>query len=129
MSEQPKPYRTRVDDVPLVEGLTREDGWIDMQVRFLINEERCGSDKLTFGWTVMKPGASHEKHRHFHCDEFLVVMSGAASSSPTRARSRRRRATSSSRRAGTGTASATPATKRRCSSGDGAARVAGGRRI
>jgi mannose-6-phosphate isomerase-like protein (cupin superfamily) len=77
VSEEPKPYRTRVEDVPLVEGLTREDGWIDMQVRFLIDEASCGSDKLTFGWTVMKPGASHEKHRHFHCDEFLVVMSGS----------------------------------------------------
>lgn len=73
----PKPYRTRIEDVPLVEGLSREDGWIDMQVRFLIDQKSAGSDKLVFGWTMMKPGASHEKHRHFHCDEFLLVMSGS----------------------------------------------------
>ena len=73
----PKPYRTRVEDVPLVEGLTREDGWIDMQVRFLIDQKSAGSDKLVFGHTLMPPGASHEKHRHFHCDEFLLVMSGS----------------------------------------------------
>jgi len=74
---EPKRYRTRVEDVPLVQGLTREDGWIDMQVRFLIDQASCGSDKLTFGWTVMPPGASHERHRHFHCEEFLVIMSGS----------------------------------------------------
>ena len=73
----PKPYRTRVEDVPLVEGLSREDGWIDMQVRFLIDQKSAGSDKLVFGWTLMPPGASHEKHRHFNCDEFLLVMSGS----------------------------------------------------
>jgi len=72
----PKPYRTRVEDVPLVEGLSREDGWIDMQVRFLIDQKSAASDKLVFGWTLMPPGASHEKHRHFNCDEFLLVMSG-----------------------------------------------------
>ena len=74
---EPKPYRTSVDQVPFVQGLTREDGWIDMQVRFLIDQESASSDKLVFGWTMMKPGASHEKHRHFHCDEFLLVMSGS----------------------------------------------------
>ncbi len=76
MSTGPKPYRTQVDDVPLVQGLPREDGWIDMKVKFLIDQQSCGSDKLVFGWTVMEPGASHEKHRHLNCDEFLVVISG-----------------------------------------------------
>lgn len=89
MKKEPKPYRTCVEDVPLVEGLKREDGWIDTQVRFLIEEERAGSDKLTSGWTMIKPGASHEKHRHFTCDEFLAFTSAAASSSPTTARSPR----------------------------------------
>lgn len=77
MNREPQPYRTRVDDVPLVEGLSRADGWIDMKVRFLIDQQSCGSDRLVFGWTVMEPGASHEKHRHLHCDEFLIVMSGS----------------------------------------------------
>jgi quercetin dioxygenase-like cupin family protein len=67
-----KPFRTRVEDVPLEQGLREEDGWIDMQVQFLISDER-----LLVGRTVLRPGARHERHAHPHCDEFLLVMSGA----------------------------------------------------
>jgi mannose-6-phosphate isomerase-like protein (cupin superfamily) len=28
------------------------------------------------GWTVLKPGASHECHRHLNCDEFFIVLKG-----------------------------------------------------
>jgi quercetin dioxygenase-like cupin family protein len=77
VSAKPKPYRTRVEDVPLVQGLREDEGWINMHVRFLIDQKSAGADNLVFGWTVMPPGASHERHRHFNADEFLVVMSGA----------------------------------------------------
>ena len=33
-------YRTNIKDVPKVEGLKRKDGWIDMQVQFLIDKNR-----------------------------------------------------------------------------------------
>jgi mannose-6-phosphate isomerase-like protein (cupin superfamily) len=71
-----KPYRTNLRDVPREGGLKREDGWIDMQVQFLIDQKTCGSDKLLVGWTVLPPGARHDKHRHFHCDEFFIVIKG-----------------------------------------------------
>jgi quercetin dioxygenase-like cupin family protein len=70
------PYRTTIDDVPLEQGLRRDDGWIDMQVQFLIDARAAGSDELVVGRTVLPPGARHEAHAHPHCDEFLVVMSG-----------------------------------------------------
>ena len=66
------PFRTRVEDVPLEQGLREEEGWIDMQVQFLISDER-----LLVGRTVLAPGARHERHAHPNCDEFLIVMSGA----------------------------------------------------
>jgi quercetin dioxygenase-like cupin family protein len=69
------PYRTRIDDVPLEQGLRKEEGWIDMQVQFLI-DSRVGSDQLVVGRTVLPPGARHEAHAHPNCDEFLIVMSG-----------------------------------------------------
>jgi quercetin dioxygenase-like cupin family protein len=72
-----KPYRTRIADVPLEEGLRRDEGWVDMQVRFLIDERSAGTDQLVVGHTVLPPGARHERHRHPNCDEFLVVASGA----------------------------------------------------
>jgi quercetin dioxygenase-like cupin family protein len=67
-----EPFRTRIDDVPLEQGLREDEGWIDMQVQFLIQ-----SPQLLVGRTVLTPGARHEKHRHPNCDEFLIVMSGA----------------------------------------------------
>ena len=70
------PYRTTVDDVPLEQGLREDEGWVDMQVQFLI-DSRAGSDQLVVGRTVLKPGARHERHLHPNCDEFLVVMSGS----------------------------------------------------
>ncbi len=71
-----KPYRTSVERVPLEAGLRREEGWVDMQVQFLIDERLAGTDQLVVGRTVLPPGARHERHRHPNCDEFLVVMSG-----------------------------------------------------
>jgi quercetin dioxygenase-like cupin family protein len=70
-------YRTRVEDVPLVQGLRQDEGWVDMQVQFLIDAASAGSERLVFGRTVLLPGAKHDRHRHFECDEFLLVMSGS----------------------------------------------------
>ena len=70
-----KMYRTNMKDVPKVEGLRREDGWVNMQVQFLIDKKSAGADHVV-GWTVLKPGASHESHRHHNCDEFFIVLKG-----------------------------------------------------
>lgn len=70
------PYRTSRDEVPLEQGLSEDDGWINMQVQFLINKENANSDNLVFGYTVLPPGARHDRHRHFHADEFLLVLKG-----------------------------------------------------
>ncbi len=72
-----KPFRTNVRDVPLERGLREDEGWIDMQVQFLIDERSAGSAQLVVGRTVLPPGARHERHRHLHANEFLVVMSGS----------------------------------------------------
>ena len=71
----PPMYRTNIRNVPTVEGLPREDGWVDMQVQFLIDKKTAGADHVV-GWTVLKPGARHERHRHHNCDEFVIVLKG-----------------------------------------------------
>jgi quercetin dioxygenase-like cupin family protein len=71
-----RPYRTTVADVALEPGLREDEGWIDMQVQFLIDARRAGSDRLVVGRTVLPPGARHERHRHPNADEFLVVLRG-----------------------------------------------------
>ena len=71
----PTMYRTNLHDVPQVQGLPREDGWVDMQVQFLIDKKTAGADHVV-GWTVLKPGASHEQHLPRNCDEFFIVLKG-----------------------------------------------------
>ena len=68
-------YRTNIKNVPKVEGLMRDDGWVDMQVQFLIDRKSAGADHVV-GWTVLKPGARHERHLHRNCDEFFIVLKG-----------------------------------------------------
>jgi len=70
------PYRTTIHDVPLEQNLSEDDGWINMQVQYLIDATKADSQQLVVGRTVLPPGARHERHLHPHCDEFLVVMSG-----------------------------------------------------
>lgn len=69
-------FITNIKNVPLVPGLRRDEGWVDMQVQFLIDKATAGSTQLLVGWTVLPPGAMHDRHRHFHADEFWIVLSG-----------------------------------------------------
>lgn len=72
-----KPYRTNVREVPLVGGLAPDEGWVDMQVQFLIDEASASSTRLVVGRTVIPPGGRHERHLHPNADEFLVVIRGS----------------------------------------------------
>ena len=74
-TDGPPMYRTNIRNVPKVESLPREDGWVDMQVQFLIDKKSAGANHVV-GWTVLKPGARHERHRHHNCDEFFIVIKG-----------------------------------------------------
>ena len=57
------------------DGLKRDDGWVDMQVQFLIDKKSAGANHVV-GWTVLKPGARHVNHRQRNCDEFFIVLKG-----------------------------------------------------
>jgi mannose-6-phosphate isomerase-like protein (cupin superfamily) len=69
-------FVTNLSQVPLVKGLRRDEGWVDMQVQFLIDKATVGSEDFLLGWTVLPPGAMHDRHRHFHCEEFWIVLEG-----------------------------------------------------
>ena len=71
-----EPFRTNLGAVPPVPGLRSEDGWVDMQVQFLIDQSTAGSTDFLLGWTVLPPGARHDRHRHHNADEFLLVLAG-----------------------------------------------------
>lgn len=71
------PFRTNLDEVPLVPGLKKEEGWVEMQVQFLVDQQKAGTDDFLLGWTVLPPGARHDRHRHHEADEFFVVLQGS----------------------------------------------------
>lgn len=72
-----QPYRTNLDSVPLVPGLRTDEGWVDMRVQFLVDKHKAGTDDFLLGWTVLPPGARHDRHRHNEADEFFIVLEGA----------------------------------------------------
>ena len=69
-------FRINRHDVPVEGGLRDDEGWVDMKVQFLVDAAKAGSDDLLLGWTVLPPGARHDRHRHPNADEFLIVLSG-----------------------------------------------------
>ena len=69
-------FRVNRHDVPIEAGLRRDEGWVDMQVQFLFDQAHAGTEDLLLGWTVLRPGARHDRHRHPNADEFFVVLSG-----------------------------------------------------
>jgi mannose-6-phosphate isomerase-like protein (cupin superfamily) len=71
-----KPYKTNINKVPLEGGLKEEEGWFDMQVKFLLDQKSTGNGQLVIGWTVLTPGAKHDRHMHHNCDEFFIVVKG-----------------------------------------------------
>lgn len=58
--------------------LTADDGWVDMEVRWLITADTVGSEKTVVGRTVLRPGAKHDIHRHANAEEWEYVLSGSA---------------------------------------------------
>ena len=66
-------------DVPVVGGLHEDEGWVDMRVQFLLDAANTGADDFLLGWTVLPPGARHDRHLHHNADEFFVVLRGAGS--------------------------------------------------
>ena len=68
---------TNLAAVPHVGGLRADEGWIDMQVQFLIDKATAGTDDFLLGWTVLPPGARHDRHIHRNADEFFIVLKGS----------------------------------------------------
>lgn len=71
-------YRVRALDVDPDDSLTADDGWVDMEVRWLITKESIGSSQTVVGRTMLQPGSKHDIHRHANAEEWEYVVSGRA---------------------------------------------------
>ena len=70
------PMKTSFDATPRDAGLRSEDGWVDMDVRWLLTRETVGAEHSVFGITVFPPGSKHDIHRHPNAEEFEYLVSG-----------------------------------------------------
>src|ERR1044071_3722677 len=64
------PMKKSFDATPSDAALRSEDGWVDMDVRWLLTRGTVGAEHSVFGITVFPPGAKHDIHRHPNAEEF-----------------------------------------------------------
>ena len=64
-----------LDEVPIDEQLTEDDGWVNLRMRWIVNED-AGTKLGTFGYVEFLSGSKHEYHTHPNADEIFFVLSG-----------------------------------------------------
>jgi quercetin dioxygenase-like cupin family protein len=70
------PKKVQVEGFAADGSLKAEDGWINMNVKWLITKDSVGSQQTVFGITVFPPGAAHDVHRHPHAEETEYIVEG-----------------------------------------------------
>jgi quercetin dioxygenase-like cupin family protein len=70
------PMKVHVDTFAADGSLKAEDGWVDMNVKFLITTDTVNAQQTVFGITVFPPGGRHEIHRHPHAEETEYIVEG-----------------------------------------------------
>jgi len=64
-----------LDDVPVDEQLTADEGWVNLRMRWIVTED-VGAKLGTFGYVEFLSGSKHEYHTHPNADEVFFVLSG-----------------------------------------------------
>jgi quercetin dioxygenase-like cupin family protein len=75
--KQDHPMKVTVDRTPSDASLQAGDGWMDMDVRWLVTSKTVGSESCVFGLTFFPPGAKHDIHRHPNAEETEYIVSGS----------------------------------------------------
>lgn len=70
------PMKVHVDSFHPDGTLRAEDGWIDMNVKFLVSTDSVGAQETVFGITIFPPGAKHDIHRHPNAEETEYIVEG-----------------------------------------------------
>ena len=70
------PMKRTFDATSRDTALRAEDGWVDMDVRWLFTRDSVGAEHSVFGITVFPPGSKHDIHRHPNAEEFEYLVSG-----------------------------------------------------
>ena len=70
------PMKVHVDAFAADGTLRAEDGWVNMNVKFLITRETVQAERTVFGITIFPPGAMHDIHRHPRAEETEYIIEG-----------------------------------------------------
>jgi quercetin dioxygenase-like cupin family protein len=68
---------TNIEDDVAVAGVSPDQGWKQMRIRFF-DGEASGSENCCMFRASFPPGAAHERHFHPNADEFFYLISGRA---------------------------------------------------
>lgn len=75
MSNFEAKYTLNERDVPPAK-VRLEDGWKEMNIKWLVSEQNMGCKSAVLFKAVIKAGSAHEKHRHNYADELTYIVSG-----------------------------------------------------
>jgi quercetin dioxygenase-like cupin family protein len=70
-----KHFQLNVEEVAPAQ-VKNEDGWRNMDIRWIVSDENAGSKEVCFWRTIFPPGAAHERHYHPNAAEVLYVLRG-----------------------------------------------------
>jgi quercetin dioxygenase-like cupin family protein len=68
-------FQIHVDDMRPAD-VRVEQGWREMDIRFLVSRHSGGSRQVCWWRTVFPPGGAHERHYHPNAEEVLYVIRG-----------------------------------------------------
>jgi quercetin dioxygenase-like cupin family protein len=71
------PMKVTVAGTPSDASLHASDGWMDMNVKWLVTSMSVGAASCVFGLTVFPPGSKHDIHRHPNAEETEYIVSGS----------------------------------------------------
>jgi quercetin dioxygenase-like cupin family protein len=70
------PMKVHADAFAADGTLRAEDGWVNMNVKFLITRDTVQAERTVFGITIFPPGAMHDIHRHPNAEETEYIVEG-----------------------------------------------------
>jgi quercetin dioxygenase-like cupin family protein len=70
------PMKVHIESFAPDGSLRAEDGWVNMNVKFLITRDTVQAERTVFGVTIFPPGAMHDIHRHPNAEETEYIVEG-----------------------------------------------------
>lgn len=74
-------FKVNIESIEPDKSLKENEGWVNMNLRWVIDEKRMGSEFGALGYTIFPPGGKHAPHTHDNAEEYIMVVKGHGISS------------------------------------------------